>query len=206
MPDFASRKAATTSCTLFPMLETMPRPVTTTRRISPSPLGLCWLDQADAKIHRGIDGLAIGFEKPVGDTKIEFPQDHTLEIDDIFDFSDARQHHSGEFHIADTESAPLSGSTEPAEKEAQHLPQGINAEAARHDRNPEEMATEKPKVRLDIEFGDNLAFAKFTAILRYMRDAIEHQHGRQRQLGIAGAEEFAAGTGQKIIEQVMRFA
>src|SRR6266511_3510453 len=147
MPDFASRRAATTSCTLFPMLETMPRPVTTTRRISSLSSGLRRLEQADAKIHRGIDGLAIGFEKPVGNAEIEFPQDHTLEIDDVFDSSDAGQHHSGEFHIADSEGAPLSGSAEPTEKEAQHLPQGIDAEAARHDRIAEEMATEKPEVR-----------------------------------------------------------
>jgi hypothetical protein len=31
MPDFASRKLASTSCVLLPMEETMPIPVTTTR-------------------------------------------------------------------------------------------------------------------------------------------------------------------------------
>jgi hypothetical protein len=34
MPDFASRKLARTSCVLLPMDETMPIPVTTTRRIA----------------------------------------------------------------------------------------------------------------------------------------------------------------------------
>jgi hypothetical protein len=33
MPDFASRRLANTSCVLLPMDETMPIPVTTTRRI-----------------------------------------------------------------------------------------------------------------------------------------------------------------------------
>src|SRR5262249_19999119 len=38
MPDFASRNEAMTSCVLFPMEETIPIPVTTTRRIeTPSP-------------------------------------------------------------------------------------------------------------------------------------------------------------------------
>ena len=38
MPDFASRRLASTSCVLFPIDETMPIPVTTTRRIIKTPL------------------------------------------------------------------------------------------------------------------------------------------------------------------------
>ena len=37
MPDFASRRLASTSCVLLPMDETMPIPVTTTRRIAVLP-------------------------------------------------------------------------------------------------------------------------------------------------------------------------
>src|SRR5436190_20768764 len=100
MPDFASLSAATTSCTLLPMLATMPIPVTTTRRMLLVSSGLRRLEKSDAQVHRRIDGLAVGFEKPIGDTEVELPENHTFEIDDIFDLADGRQHHAGEFHLA----------------------------------------------------------------------------------------------------------
>jgi hypothetical protein len=41
MQDFASRKFATTSWVLFPIEETMPIPVTTTRRMRSKPFYSC---------------------------------------------------------------------------------------------------------------------------------------------------------------------
>src|SRR4030095_8009523 len=127
IPDFAPLRAATTSCTLLPMLETMPIPVTTTRRMILSS-GLRRLKQADAKIHRGIDGLAVGFEKSVGNAEVEFPQDHALQIYDILNLPDARDHHTGELDLAYSQGPSLSGGAEPAQEKAEHLPQSIKAE------------------------------------------------------------------------------
>ena len=83
--------------------------------------------------------------------------------------------------------------------EADHLPHRIQAEAARHDRIVLEMAAEEPEIRLHIEFGADQALAVFAAGLGDFRDAVEHQHRRQRQLGIAGAEHLAAAAGQQIL-------
>ncbi len=61
------------------------------------------------------------------------------------------------------------------------------------------MTGEKPEVRLEIEHRAHQPFAVFTAGFRDLGDAIEHQHWRQRQLGIARAEQLAPGARQKII-------
>ena len=78
---------------------------------------------------------------------------------------DGRQHHAGEFDLADAERAALAGRAHPAEEEAEHLPEGIEAEAARHHRIAVEMAGEEPEVRLDVEFGHDLALAVLAARL-----------------------------------------
>jgi hypothetical protein len=43
------------------------------------------------------------------------------------------------------------------------------------------------------------SLAVFAAGFRDLRNAIEHQHRRQRQLGIAGAEQFASRASQKLV-------
>ena len=58
------------------------------------------------------------------------------------------------------------------------------------------MAGKEPQVRLELEHGANQALAVFAAGFRDLGDAIEHEHGRQRELRIAGAEQLAARAGQ----------
>src|SRR5476649_1522735 len=99
IPDFASWRLASTSWVLFPMDETMPIPVMTTRLMIASPCRLRFvcqhflcvsrrqtegrlagalgsrlrcgilLEQPDPQILRAIDNLAIGRKPPVGDAK-----------------------------------------------------------------------------------------------------------------------------------------
>src|SRR5712671_5837358 len=93
MPDFASWRLASTSWVLFPMDETIPIPVMTTRLMIASSLSfrfarcshqtedrltgnLCFrwrrgvrLEQADPQILRAIDNHAIGGKPPVGDAQ-----------------------------------------------------------------------------------------------------------------------------------------
>src|SRR3546814_18682910 len=52
-----------------------------------------------------------------------------------------------------------------------------------------EMTFEEPEVRLDVEFGHDLAFAVFPALVGDPGDAVHHQHRRQGKLGIARAEQ-----------------
>ncbi len=78
------------------------------------------------------------------------------------------------------------------------MPQRIEAEAAGHHRVAFEVAEEEPEVRLHIELGADDALAVLAALLGNFGDAVEHQHRRQRQLGVAGAEKFPAAAGQQI--------
>src|SRR5690606_33130628 len=48
-------------------------------------------------------------------------------------------------------------------------------------------------------FGADQALAIFAAGLVDLGDAVEHQHRRQRQLCIAGAEHLAAAAGQQVL-------
>ncbi len=61
------------------------------------------------------------------------------------------------------------------------------------------MAAEEPEVRFHVEFGANHALAIFAAGFGDFADAVEHQHRRQRQLGIARPEQLAPAAGQQIL-------
>ena len=61
------------------------------------------------------------------------------------------------------------------------------------------MATEEPQVGLHIEFGADQALAIFAAGLGNFADAVEHQHRRQRQLGVARAKQLAPTARQQIL-------
>ncbi len=50
------------------------------------------------------------------------------------------------------------------------------------------------------EFGAKEAFAVRPALLGDLRDAVEHQHRGQRQLGVSGPEQLAAAAGEQILE------
>src|SRR3546814_3916401 len=80
------------------------------------------------------------------------------------DHLDRRRHHVGELHLADAQSAAAAGRAEPAEKEADELPEGVETEAARHYRISLEMAAEEPEVRLDVHLGDDMAFAMLATV------------------------------------------
>ena len=61
------------------------------------------------------------------------------------------------------------------------------------------MAIEEPKGRLDVELSAHLAFSIGAACLGNALNPVEHQQGRQRQLGVAGAEQLAPAASQEIL-------
>src|SRR5690606_37320016 len=75
---------------------------------------------------------------------------------------------------------------------------GIEAQAARHDRVPFEMAGKEPEIRIDIQLSNQLALAVLAADFADMNDAVDHQHVRRGQLGITGAEQLAAAATEQI--------
>src|SRR5215831_15269302 len=125
MPDLPSLSEATTSWVLFPMEETTPIPVTTTRRIDwPSPclpasplhpgsergsgpFRICGaassgrrllspLEQTNPQVCGGVDHLPIRLHDAVGDRQFQLAQDDPLQVDDVLHGLGAGHHHAGE--------------------------------------------------------------------------------------------------------------
>src|SRR5215468_6142233 len=200
MPDLASRRLARTSWVLLPIDETMPIPVTTTRLMNASSASRCAeralpppstaarlhhlvAEQTDLEVHRPRDDRTVRRQPTVGDAEHELAAHDALDVDAVDHVLDGGQNLAGEFQFAQSERASLAGCAQPAQ-------------AAGHDRIALEMAGEEPKVRLELEHGADQALAILAAGFRDLGDAVEHEHGGQRQLGIAGAEEFASRAGQ----------
>src|SRR5215470_11698524 len=219
-PDFASRRLARTSWVLLPMDETMPIPVTTTRlmiassafsgaprwkapRSGPGPARLrhfILLEQAHFQVERPVDHRVVGGQPAVRNAEHQFRTHHAFHVDAVDDLLDVRKNLAGELELAQAERPAPPFRSQPAEKEPQHLPQRIDAEAAGHHWIAFEMTREKPEVRLQIEHRAHHALAVLAALFGDLRDAVEHQHRGQRQLRPVD-EQLAAPA----LEQVLVF-
>src|SRR4029077_98021 len=212
IPDFASRRLASTSWVLLPIDETIPIPVTTTRLMNASSasrpaqraqppsspaarLHHFVAEQSDLEVYGAIDDRPVGREPAVGDAQHELAAHDPLDVDAVDHLLDRGQDLAGEFQLAEPERTSPARRAEPTQEEAQQLPQHIEAQAAGTARIAFEMAGKEPQVRLEIEHSTNQAFPVLAAGFCDLGDAIEHEHGGQRQLGIAGAEQLAACAG-----------
>src|SRR5690348_6619714 len=207
MPDLPSLSDCVTSLALLPIEETTPKPVTTTRFMGsrrrpgrPNVLG-----QADFHIERLIGRNAVGGDEAVGDAKDEATQDHALHVHMVGELLHGGHDHAGQLDLADAQRPAAARRLHPAEEESGHLPQRVEAQAARHHRIALEMAGEEPEVRLDVELGHDLALAVLAALVVDLGDAVEHQHRWQRQLGIARPEQVPFGTLDQVLESVTMF-
>jgi hypothetical protein len=70
---------------------------------------------------------------------------------------------------------------------------------SRHDGIGLEVAAEKPEVGIDIQFGNDFAFAVLAAFVGDAGYAIHHQHVGEREAGIARAEHGAMGAGEQVV-------
>ena len=61
------------------------------------------------------------------------------------------------------------------------------------------MALEEPKVGANVQFRPQFAFSVGAALFADMRDAVQHQHVRARQLGVAFAEHLTARATQELL-------
>src|SRR5579875_3851982 len=161
--------------------------------------GLALLEQPHLQNESAIDHVAIRGLPPTGATENELGSHDALDVDAVDHLLDVRQDLTREFQFAEPQRAAPARRAEPAKEEAHELPQRVEPQAARHDRVVLEVAEEKPQVGLHVEFGANHALAVLAAVLPNLRDAVEHQHRRQRQLGIAGPEQFAATAGKQVL-------
>src|ERR1700731_2681336 len=141
MPDLASRKEASTSWLLFPIEDTIPIPVTTTRLILQNS---CLTSRPEAQVrghlfkverrpaegsrqrwssgleqaHPYVLGLiyacSIGFEPAVGDAEHQFGFEHAFQIHAIDNPPDGGQDLIGKFDLAHAERPAASGEAMPA--------------------------------------------------------------------------------------------
>src|SRR6185312_12441992 len=160
---------------------------------------LVLLEQADLEVARAVNNGAVRRQPAVGNAKHQLGAHHTLHVDAVNDLLHVRQHLAGKLQFAEAERAAFAGRTEPTEEKADQLPKRVEPEAARHHRIALEVAQEKPEVRLHVELGADHALAVRAAGFGNFRDAVEHQHRRQRQLRIAGAEQLAAAASQQVL-------
>jgi hypothetical protein len=156
-------------------------------------------EQADAQIVSKIDVFAVTGNAAISNTHNQLAFNHSLEVDVVCDFFGSGQYLPGEFNFATAKCTATAGVSFPAQKKAYQLPHGIQAQTAGHYRVTREMTVKKPEVRVDIQLGDDFAFAELPASLADMGDAIEHQHIREWELCIAGAEELALATLDKFV-------
>ena len=98
--------------------------------------------------------------------------------------------------------AAPAGRAQPAEIEADKLPHGVEAETARHHRVRFEVTAVEPDIGMHIQLGDDLATAMAAAAVGDLDDAVEHQHGRQRQPGVTGPEQIAMAAFEQVFEVV----
>jgi hypothetical protein len=89
------------------------------------------------------------------------------------------------------------------------LPESVESEATRHHWITLEMAGEQPIqtfVSGNFQLGDNLSFAMCAACFGNRCNAVDHQHWRQRELGVTRPKQLATRTGQQILKLEARTA
>ena len=106
---------------------------------------------------------------------------------------------TAELDLVGTERPTTAQAADPAEVETHQLPHGIQTQAAGHHRVALEMAAEKPQVRSHVELRQHLAAAEAATVIADVRNAVEHQHRRQRQLRVAGPEQLPTRAAQQIL-------
>jgi hypothetical protein len=167
-------------------------------RRSPSRLRRVVLEQCDLQVTHAINDLAVGRKPAVRDAEHQFGTHHALDVDAVDQLLHGRQHLAGELDLAGADRAAAARGAGPAEKKADHLPQGVEPEAARHHRVALEVTGEKPEIRPHVENRPDQALAVLAAGLGDLRDAVEHQHWRQGKLRPA-VEEFPAPTSKQVL-------
>src|SRR5690554_2109312 len=198
MPERPFLSASTTACASLPRHETMPRPVTTTRRMEASYLEIRGRgEQADPQVFRLINFTPIDRHRAIGNTEDQSPGNDALDMNVVGHLFGFRQNLTGEFHFTAAEGTTTSGMAKPTQVEAHQLPHGIQTQTTGHDRVTGKMAIKEPEVGVNIQLGNQFALVEPASLFLNTRDAIKHQHVGRRQLGIAGAEEFAAAASQQ---------
>src|SRR5690348_17588989 len=171
MPLRLSRSALDTVAGWLPRHDTMPTPVTTTRRISKA---LGGLEQAHAHVGCLVDQPVVDEGLAVGDHHAQLAAHHAADVDLVAHQHRRRHDLPGKFHLTHAQRATATGFTQPGQEEPAELPHRIEPEATGHHRIAKKMAAEKPQLRMDVQFGvdQSLAYAPPSVAIWEMRSNI----------------------------------
>src|SRR3546814_6126369 len=86
-------------------------------------------EQADADVLGLENLLAVAFDPAVGDAEIQLAADDAFEVEMELQQLGGRQHLAHELHLADRQRPAGARPAEPAESEAEQLPQRVHPEA-----------------------------------------------------------------------------
>ena len=160
-------------------------------------------EQPDLEVERLKHHRSVSGQPAVSHAEHKFGPHHSLDVDAVHDLLHGRQHLARELDFAHAERAAFARGAEPAQEEAEHLPQRVEPKASRHHRIALEMARKEPEVGLDFEDGADEPFAVFTADFGDLRNTVEHQHRRQWKLRTF-LKQFAPPAGEQILIIEMR--
>src|SRR5664279_5472376 len=194
MPLTPSRKAIDTPDATLPRQDTIPMPVTTTRRISES---LRRTEQAHTQLAGHVYQTVVDIGATVSDHQRQPAAHHAAHVDLVTYQACILEHLAGELHFADTQRTPTSRFAQPRQEESRQLPHGIQSQASRHHRIAFEMTIEEPQIRPDVLLCMQQAFAERASVLVDACDAIEHQHRWRRQARVVRTEQFTACASEK---------
>ncbi|CSP50959.1 Uncharacterised protein [Shigella sonnei] len=113
-------------------------------------------------------------------------------------FFRCRQYLTSEFHFANAQCAAFTFAAQPAEVEPYQLPHCVQAQASRHNRIANKVASEEPQIRIDIQFCFNIPFVEVTTRFGHFDHTVHHQHIRCWQLRAFSAKQFTATRGKKV--------
>src|SRR5512146_1518760 len=136
MPLMPSRNACDTVDAALPRQDTMPMPVTATRRTSEA---LRRAEQSNAQIACRVYRPVVDQRAAIGDHHRQLAAHHAAHVDFVAHEARILQHLAGELHFADAERAATSRFAQPWQKETGQLPHGIETKATRHHRVADEV-------------------------------------------------------------------
>ena len=100
--------------------------------------------------------------------------------------------------FANAQRAAFTFAAQPAEVEPYQLPHCVQAQASRHNRIADKVASEEPQIRIDIQLCFNIPFVEVTTRFGHFDHTVHHQHVWCWQLRAFSAKQFTATRGKKV--------
>lgn len=160
------------------------------------------LKQPDLQVLGGINSATIDRDFPIEHDHGQFAANDAFNIELIAYQLGRWQHLSGELDLAGAQRTAFAGIATPSEEETTQLPQGVDAQAARHDRVGLEVAIEEPEIRMNIQLRADLTLAESSPMVVYGCNPVDHEHVVRWQSRVVGSENLALTASNQVFPAV----